>query len=324
VPLGVIALPRRSKTFRPASVGISYEIRFNPSTTRFACCGRSIVFWDLQRREKIATVHPFKHPSHVDWSPAGDYLAVKNTSGKLAVIDTHSFVVKELSGGSKSVEGCEVAFSTCGNYIISGTWDGLLTVTDVRSEGVIFSEQIGHSMITDLVWTTSRQLFAYVVSPKATSNVVSPDSDYVVIRKWPFWENSAHVLSHRPRDIHTLALDPTGKKLVLAVSNIGFKDHKLQVYDIENLRLESEHDCKLWASGKRIAWSPDGSLIANIESDAICFYEPNQLALLQRLKFEGVCFVEFSHCGEFLAVGNWGKGFVATPKVLLGEQGNDA
>jgi hypothetical protein len=65
----------------------SYEARFSPQGDRLACIGVHVDLWDVASRTRITRAHPFKHPSHIDFSPDGSKLAVKGTSGEIAVLN---------------------------------------------------------------------------------------------------------------------------------------------------------------------------------------------------------------------------------------------
>jgi WD40 repeat protein len=219
----------RSRKFRPPSVGPSYEMRFDSTGSRFACVGRSIVIWDLASGIRLTKHHPFKHPDHVDWSPDGDQLAVKSTSGKLVIVDPNEPSSEARWLRKRGKEGCEIAFSACGNFLVDCNWDGRVDVFDLRTGEVAHSETINHAMITSLAYSRSRAWFAYVVCPKAAENGFPSKADYLVVRKWPFWDNRAVVVPTESHDIEAIAFSPGEQAIVLAVSGPGRETARLKI-----------------------------------------------------------------------------------------------
>jgi len=307
----------RRRKFRPSSVGPSFELRFNRTSSRFACCGRSVIIWDMDPRAKLEKIHPFKHPSHIEWSPDGDHLAIKSTSGDLVLVKPASSASEAIWLRKRGGEGAEVAFSACGNYLVDCSWSGQVDVFDIRTNEVVHTEHISNAMIRSLAYDKSRTRFAYVVSPKATSPNRPGAPDYLALRNWPFWQNEPLVLPVDAQDIEAIAFSPDGRHLALAVSSLGDIGSRVQIRSLESGAVLAEAGYSFYASGKSIAWCSGSDLIANVEQGGIRLYGSWLRTELAFLPAEYPSHVEFSSCGTYVGVGAWGKGFVCSVEEAL-------
>lgn len=70
--------------------GRSYQVCFSPQGDRLATLAVHVDLWDVGERKRVARSHPFKHPSRFDFSPDGEKLAVKSTSGEIVILDAPS------------------------------------------------------------------------------------------------------------------------------------------------------------------------------------------------------------------------------------------
>ena len=74
---------------KPLKIGRAYAVAISPDETRVAALARFVFVWDLHSGKKSFRSHPFAHPSDASFSPNGEYLAVKNTSGRIVVVAAH-------------------------------------------------------------------------------------------------------------------------------------------------------------------------------------------------------------------------------------------
>ena len=306
----------RRRKFRPASVGPSFELRFNRASSRFACCGRSVIVWDLEPRSKLEKIHPFKHPSHLEWSPDGHQLAIKSTSGDLVLVmlgSASEAIWLRRRGG----EGAEVAFSACGNYLVDCSWSGQVDVFDIRTNEIVHTERIPNASIRSLAYDRVRTRFAYVVSPRATSPNRPGAPDYLALRNWPFWQNAPVVLPVDAQDIEAIAFSPDGSHLVMAVSDLGNSDSRVQIRALDSDAVVAEANYSFYASGKSVAWCSGSDVIANVEQGGVRLYDSSLRRALAFLPVEYPSHVEFSPCGTYVGVGAWGKGFVCSVEEVL-------
>jgi WD40 repeat protein len=286
----------------------SYEVCFSPDGERLACIGVHVDLWDVPSRTRIARAHPFKHPSHIDFSPDGSKLAVKSTSGEIVVLDGSTLDVLARHSGRPWGDGAEVLFSPCGEYLVDGTWSGAVVVREALTGTAVHCEADDARSIGSLGCTRDRLRWAC----KAWRHAPHEDV-WLTIRSWPFTDGGSetriHATGREARSIDAVALDPSGASL--AVSG-----HGLQLWDVstdEPELLRKAPVLPVSGTGRAVAWSPSGGILALAGAGETRLFT-NALRQIWRTDLEYSCDVAFSPSGDLLALGAWSKGFViATP-----------
>src|SRR5947207_306151 len=131
-------------------------VEFSPDGLRLASADAgSVTLW---RTADGTREHRFKirNSSDLAFSPDGGALLVKTTSGRLVVLllsDPGTQRVLRRAG----VEGARPLFTSCGRFIVHGSWDGKLEMLDVDRGTVAWSRQLPGEMITDLQATADRR-----------------------------------------------------------------------------------------------------------------------------------------------------------------------
>jgi WD40 repeat protein len=282
----------------------SYEVAFSPGGDRLACIGVHVDVWDVQSRTRVARAHPFKHPSHIDFSPDGERLAVKSTGGEVAVLDAETLDVIARHDGRPWGEGADIRFSPCGDYLVDGSWRGVLLVRDALTGDVVYREDDEATVVHHVTSTPDRKLWAQAVWR------YPPDNDVVVTtRPWPFSDDRFDFQGDR---CDALALDSSGSLLAvvsdrLQVWSLGTSDGWPQLVG-ESGRLPVS------GTGRAVAWaSSDRPLVALSGAGATVVFT-SEVREVWRTELEYSSSVSFSPSGELVALGAWSKGFViATP-----------
>jgi hypothetical protein len=69
-------------------------------------------------RKRLWSSHPVSHPSCVNFSRHGTPLAVKSTTGRIAILDVESSATIVDFANQRDGEGAEAIFSPCGKYLV--------------------------------------------------------------------------------------------------------------------------------------------------------------------------------------------------------------
>ena len=120
-----------------------YQIKFpqadkiekSPDGKYFATLSNSVVLWDAANGEKVATFVQIRNPYYFSFSVDGKLLAVKNTSGKIALFDMDKMCHLYSLQPTKT-EGCELIFTPDDKYIISADWNGRIYIIDSLQKSV--------------------------------------------------------------------------------------------------------------------------------------------------------------------------------------------
>ncbi len=284
----------------------SYEVAFSPMGDRLACIAVHVDLWDVESRARIARAHPFKHPSHVDFSPDGTRLAVKSTAGDVVVLNAATLDVVARHDGRRWGEGAQVLFSPDGQHLVDGSWRGALVVRDAVSGDVVHSEEDEGIMVQHLAATPDRRIWVQAIWLHPARG------GRVTIRRWPFSQERLDVRG----ECDAAALNASGSRLAVVGSR------RLRVWDVATLvrrpKLIGESDeLPISGTGRGVAWSPSGGLLALAGAGVIRLFSADAREVW-RIELEYACSVAFSPSGELLACGAWSKGFViATPSTTL-------
>ncbi len=281
----------------------SRELAFSADGTKLAVAGGQVVVWDLVRRAK-QSYKLFPNPSSVDFSPDGQCLVAKNTTGRLTILNLNDGTSVALR--KKGVcEGSGPLFSPDGKFVIDGSWDGVLSVLEVDGNAAR-NNQYPNAMVRMLSTTRDRQQFAWDITPKATLPDKPPDPSWIAVSPWPPIEKPARLLSRRFQWLHRLALSGCGQNLAV----ISGMKPTLEIIRLDDEVIVSRCEIECHGTAYRVAWSPYDDLIAVVEDHRVTLRDSATLTLVNEQPAKYACDVQFSPEGDTLAIGAWGSGFV--------------
>lgn len=294
---------RMNKTLK---IGKSYQATFSPDGSCAAVIGRCVSVWDLAKRTKIFRALPLSHPSYASFSPCGTKLAVKNTSGRIVILDARSGEVvrdyKNLFDG----EGSNIVFSRDGECLVDGSWRGRLTIrrTDSDKTECVHEEPDGMIQAVHANDQGDKWLVRYSIK-QTTEN--SRPSHHVAIYNWPLQNRSSQPLLTDAPHIVSSALSPCGHHLAVAHAGVP---SKVAVYGIADTSCVAEVMIPSFGAGLSLAWSRDGSMIGLAQSDRFVFHAWPGLKVVAEVIWRFPCSVDFSPDGMFVALGSWETGMV--------------
>lgn len=300
---------------------VAWEIAFSPTEDRIAYFGgRDISVLDLGANRPLFAVHPIANPSQVDFSPDGECLAVKGTSGRTIVLDAETGRLLSDFRNQKEGEGERVFFSTCGRFVVSVSWDGLFSVREWRTTKLVFSRVHTDFQIRHLSLTADRRSFVY--SLNCTPPPESAQAPWtVVLQRWPADAHEPCELLKQRSAIQGSQVSPSGRFLSIAH---GTPPETLEVHDLKRSVVIANHRWSFGGiSGCQIGWSSDEQfLIASgygRDGEGACrVLEMPTLALKWEFSMEYPSFFQFSRSGRYLALGSAHRGIVL-PTACLSE-----
>jgi hypothetical protein len=291
-----------------AKLKTAHEIAFSPAEDRVAFIGgRDATVLSIPAFKPVFAVHPIANPSHIDFSPDGSRLAVKNTSGHTVVLDAKTGRVLSDFHNQKEGEGASALFSCCSRYVVSVSWHGLLSVRDSAASELLFTHVDQDCMLSELSTPQDRRFFAYSLGRRPPSDYQSPPPETIVLRPWPIRKNGESELPKRWSFIGGLRVSPSGR--LLGVIH-GAPPEKLEVYDIKRSRVIGRRRVPSGGTRHSIAWSPDERLLG-VNSDHSCLVlEMPSLTVRHEIPLRYSCYVGFSPSSRFLALGSWTSSFI--------------
>lgn len=297
----------------PLKLQTSYSVVFSHDGTRLSTLARDVWAWDLSRRKKIYRAHPFPHPFHADFSPSGERLAVKSTSGRIAILSGETGELVSDFRNCADGAGTNVLFSMCGQYLIDATWRGRLSVRRADSGAREFVMDFPAETISAVHRCAEgeRWIVAHGRTP-ATDHEPTPPS-YFSLWQWPFRRGHYKSLEFGFPFIADSSVAPDGQ--FIAVVH-GAPANSLSVIDLTSGACVGSVETQAGGSGGALAWSPDGRQIASVQDGVVRLYNFPGLALLNEVILEYPSDVAFSPKDSSLAIGSWTMGWLLPPASL--------
>lgn len=283
-----------------------YDFAFSPDSKRVAFIGgRYVTMLDVDTGESQFAVHPISNPSSIDFSPDGQCLVGKGTSGRTILLDSRSGELLCDFRNSREGEGDAVFFTACSRFVVSVSWSGLFSVRDRSAAELVFSQVHSDGQLTSLSTTPDRSLFVYSVGRRPhTPDGLTPCT--VALHRWPTRTKNAEILPREWPAIGGLQISPSGRYLAVAY---GTPPSTLEIFDIADSRTiatrkwSGPHPCSM-------AWSRDEQSVMVVERECFRMYTLPQLTLLHELPVEYPCSVRYSPDGRFIGLGSRKTSFI--------------
>lgn len=293
---------------------VVYTSQFSPDGQTLVTVGRDIVAWNVASRSKHYRVHPVSHPSNLSFSPDGDRIAIKNTVGRIVILDAATGAVQRELDPGRDGEGSEILFSPCGDYLVDGAWNGALTVRSASSGEFLFRRIFANQLITAVKRSADGLNWFILHSPRKSGPAEVPADPYITVWKWPFTTIDRTI--PLPRLAWAIAASPDGAMLAT------YTDEQLSVIRVHDQAIQRSVTV---AHTKMISWSPTGHELGTATYSGITFYSVPDLVPVAEIAFEFACDVKWSPNGELVALGDWKCGLLMNrTDVPLPEKMRDA
>ncbi|WP_457417879.1 WD40 repeat domain-containing protein [Roseateles sp. P5_E7] len=298
-------------------LGKSYAIRFVPHSDLLVCLGQKVKLRQRLGREHLANALPFSHPSECSISPDASLLAVKNTSGAIALLDLPTLQVRWIRPPAK--QGCQLLFSPCGQYLVTGSWNGELMRLETASGAAQVLDRTAGSMLKWVSQSEDRLRYVYVKQPIAVERDSPPGDSIVALRSWPFESHPEQRLAGPWRFVWAAEISPDARWLAVLHQREG-GDFQVDIVDLSTAFVLSSTPVVYGGTNISLAWSPDGQHVACVRSHGVTVFEAPSLRIASEVSCAYACHVSFSPDGEFLAIGAWEQGTVKRVTDLLAPQ----
>ena len=300
-------LPVGRSVVGPWRIGTSNTVAFSRDGRLLAVLGRDVFVWDVALQSKAVRCHPFAHPSDAAFSPDQRHLAVKSTSGQIVIIDAQSGQTAVDFKNTADGEGSNLQYSSCGEYIVDGSWSGRLAVRRAGSGAHEFAQEFAGEMIRSVHSSSDGKRWIIAHGCKATSHDRPPPPDYFSVWVWPFRPGGYRLLPERVAFARSSALSPDGS--VLAVVH-GAPPDMVSVFRPSDGTCVGTVSIRSGGTGHALGWSADGRLIGSVQDQIVVFYAWPTLGRMHELALAYPSDVAFSPSGDILALGSWQVGWV--------------
>ncbi len=292
---------------RPLKIKGCDRVAFSPDGTRLACFARFVAVWDLAKRIKTLKSHPLSYPAAVCFSPSGDQLAVKSTSGRIVVVDPEDGGILCDFLNFKDGEGSNILYSPCGEFLIDGTWKGRLLVRRVNSGKIEFVQEFPGEMITRVHSANRGATWIIQHGPKCTSYDSPPPPEYFSIWEWPIQKESFGTFRQASPFVRSSAVTQDGELLALVY---GAPPRTLAVYHLAAGKQIAHTSVEIGGTGSTLNWSRDCRYLGSVQRHRVVIYSVDGLLKILEHSLPYASDINFSPQGDLVAFGSWEAGVV--------------
>lgn len=302
------------KGFRPLKLLRCYACEFSRSGSFLATLSRDVVVWDMATCKKRFRTHPLSHPSHCAVHPSEAEMAVKNTSAEIVVLDTEKGeIIRVLDLGG--VEGSNICYSACGEFLVDGSWSGVLTVRSSTTGAIEFKRHFPGEMITKVVRDDHSGRWFTVHSPVSTRADQPAAPDHVCVWGWPM-TTPLRTIRLRHANIDDLSIAPDGSTCAVSDRDV------ISLFDVDGLSVVASLSGVAGVLPRTLAWSPDSRMLAAVVGEGVAFYSIPGLERIHEVPLKFACDVQFSPDGSKVACGSWSGGLlVEAPNLIAARVG---
>jgi len=295
------------------SLTVGAPLRFSPDGSRLVCLGANVVINDIVNHQRLWVSRAIKHPSEVSFSPNGEMLAVKSTSGRIVVLDTESGAVIHDHRNQKEGEGCAPFFCPDGQMLIDAAWHGALAVRNATSGAIQSQEAFPGEQLQRLSQSADRQTWLLQRHPRYNDIREASHNGFVSVHTWPLIPGTGRIIWF-PFNATNAALSPDGK--LCCFSEIC-PTPTLRIARVSDGEILARSAASTPAHGQEITWSPDGSLIASVERHRFVFFSASDLSQVAEVPAKYPSSIAFRPGTQEVALGTWNASAIAPISEVL-------
>jgi hypothetical protein len=282
-----------------------YEVHFSDDGSLLLCLGGRLALYDILKLERLWSGRQVKYPSHASFSADGLTLAVKNTSGRIVVLDAKSGELIHDHKSQKEGEGCQIHFTPDADELIDGSWKDILTVRDAKRGTVRQIERFPGESTARISHDGTRRCWLIEHNPRATpperAGTTGRDG-YVRFREWPFDLHDERVFRF-PFYVLGATLAPGGK--VFCFANLLAPTYLYLASSSDGSIVKQSES--LEQRPRDMVWSLDGEIIATVQFGKFVFYRASDLSVAAEVLATYPEFIAFRPGTEEVALCAWNQ-----------------
>jgi hypothetical protein len=306
----------KPKPGKPKLIKRSYQVAFSPDGALLATIGSGLLVWRCPQIEQLAKVSTLSNLSHLAFSPDSRQIAVKNTSGRIALVDVSSQTMTVDFRNQKDGEGTNILFADDGEHLVDGAWKGSHFVRNLQGK-VVFSEAFEGDVVEKVLrGPDGRYWFRHFRREDRCGRLLG--------RAWPLERGKFEELTVPCGASDQVVFTPNGRLLILTAKSKSFSVGLFSFPAMESLSA-----CQIppldAGTGKSLGVSPCGRLVAVIGSESQVVLCATTLSVIASFSIKYGCCVDFSPTDSLMAIGSWSAGHVfdTTPYLkACGSQGS--
>jgi WD40 repeat protein len=256
--------------------------------------GNTLTAMKLATREILFAVKPATNVTHMDLSPDGSRLAMKNTSGRTLIVDASSGATLADFKNQREGEGDGVRFSPCGKFVVTISWNGLLNVRDSQAGKVVFEDFQQGCMLTNLSIPKDRRFIIYSLAEPLDESAGRRTRHKLILRNWPLSDGNIREIFSEYHTTNCCAISPSGRFFAAA----HFKE--FAVTDLKTSKVIGHLPIGTYI--RKMAWTHDERFIGLSDADAYHVLEVPSLKVKHKFSMQYANSITFSPSTKYIAV----------------------
>lgn len=280
-----------------------FNADFSPDSTILATIGNPIKLWNVKERRKVGTIQTISNASHIVISKNSKFIAIKNTTGYIAIHNLNDGFSKVLQGvGTVGCDGSNILLTQDNLKIVDCSWHGEIIVIDIKTGKSVFNETIPDGGISQIGFSKEQNTYYFL----------SYDKFYFIDSKF---KNKIEKIKFKEiSEINHFDINSQGN-LIAIIGKNSLLDEKnelqsfcLSIYDLNKRELINCIQTKNY-SFRKVGWHKSGKIIAVSENNYVTLFEFPYLKEIAKIEIDRFAYhVKFSPDGKFILIGGSSKG----------------
>jgi hypothetical protein len=212
-------------------------------------------------------------------------------------------------------EGSNLHFSACGEYLVGGSWGGLISVRSVNTGEVVYRKEFPGDMLVAVHRFQNGHSWMVQHNPRATTSDAPPAPGYFSLWSWPFADNAFAIAPCRFPFARSSAATEQGDRLAVVH---GAPPTSLTVVRLADGEELATLPVRCGGSGWTVRWSRDGKLLGSVQKDKIVFYETERYSPVGEVSLPFPSDVSFSPVHDVVGLGSWSAGLALPLHEVVG------
>lgn len=295
-------------------IGAANGVVFSQSGRLLGQVGRRVAVYDVASRKSIVRSQwHYSHPAAAALGTQDTWLAVRSTTGAIAVVDIPSGQpLSRLPPETDIGDDSPLLTGFTGEHVVEACTSGILRIRRVRDLGIEYLEHHPADMLGPIASSATREQWVIAFNRKQLDAPHQPPCR-VELRSWPLSVGDRRDLGTQFGYVVALALAPEGDRFAILEERRRSGESAefiLSVVSTATGSVEQQATDTALRGNYGFAWSPLGDHLIVGTDHGHALLDGRTLKLVGHLAGKFSSDAAFSPDGRLLALGYWGHGLV--------------